>query len=204
MRTPCQRGAERKSLKYQGIIFRRGAARGVSCRARGKFCRAFTARLTIPGHLWRASGALPRAGPGSGLRPSHAHLRIERHRPGCERVRRPRRAASGGFSVDEGEAPKSTAPAASLRTIGGIDALIALQGEDDPARAAAPRGQARHGSRSMRWTSSSSRCWAARPALDPATAEVGHRRTRRRLGRRTAGSGAGRDRASPGGRDRQD
>ena len=38
----------------------------------------------------------------------------------------PRRAASGGFSVDESDAPKSTQPVASLRTIGGIDALIAL------------------------------------------------------------------------------
>ena len=56
----------------------------------------------------------------------------------------PRRAASGGFSVDEGEAPKSTQPAASLRTIGGIDALIALQGQDDPAerrRRAVKRGR---------------------------------------------------------------
>ncbi len=44
-----------------------------------------------------------------------------------------RRAASGGFSVDESDAPKSTVPAASLRTIGGIDALLALQGQDDPA-----------------------------------------------------------------------
>ena len=45
----------------------------------------------------------------------------------------PRRAGGGGFSVDEGDAPKTAAPAASLRTIGGIDALLALQGEDDPA-----------------------------------------------------------------------
>jgi hypothetical protein len=44
----------------------------------------------------------------------------------------PRRGASGGFSVDAGEAPKSPAPAAALRTIGGIDALIALQGQADP------------------------------------------------------------------------
>jgi len=43
----------------------------------------------------------------------------------------PRRAASGGFSVAEEEAPKSAAPAASLRTVGGIDALMALQGQDD-------------------------------------------------------------------------
>ena len=56
----------------------------------------------------------------------------------------PRRAASGGFSVDAGEAPKSTLPAASLRTIGGIDALIALQGQDEPAerrRRAVKRGR---------------------------------------------------------------
>jgi hypothetical protein len=56
----------------------------------------------------------------------------------------PRRAGSGGFSVDESEAPKSAAPAASLRTIGGIDALIALQGQDDPVerkRRAVKRGR---------------------------------------------------------------
>jgi hypothetical protein len=56
----------------------------------------------------------------------------------------PRRAASGGFSVDEGEAPQSALPAASLRTIGGIDALLALQGQDDPAerkRRAVKRGR---------------------------------------------------------------
>jgi hypothetical protein len=45
----------------------------------------------------------------------------------------PRRAGAGGFSLDEAEAPRSSQPAAALRTIGGIDALIALQGQDDPA-----------------------------------------------------------------------
>jgi hypothetical protein len=45
----------------------------------------------------------------------------------------PRRAGAGGFSVAEPEAPKQPAPAAALRTIGGIDALLALQGEGDPA-----------------------------------------------------------------------
>ena len=56
----------------------------------------------------------------------------------------PRRAGAGGFSVAEEEAPSSAAPAASLRTIGGIDALIALQGQDDPAerrRRAVKRGR---------------------------------------------------------------
>jgi len=55
-----------------------------------------------------------------------------------------RRAASGGFSVAEDQAPKSAAPAASLRTIGGIDALLALQGEFDPTerrRRAVKRGR---------------------------------------------------------------
>ena len=73
--------------------------------------------------------------------PGHAHYRIERRRPGRAA---PRRTATGGFSVDEGDAPKSTQPAASLRTIGGIDALIALQGQDDPAerrRRAVRRGR---------------------------------------------------------------
>ena len=56
----------------------------------------------------------------------------------------PRRAGAGGFSVAEEDAPASTAPAASLRTIGGIDALLALQGQDDPAerrRRAVKRGR---------------------------------------------------------------
>jgi hypothetical protein len=44
----------------------------------------------------------------------------------------PRRAGSGGFSVDSGDAQQSSARTTSLRTIGGIDALLALQGEDAP------------------------------------------------------------------------
>jgi hypothetical protein len=44
-----------------------------------------------------------------------------------------RRAAAGGFSIAEEQETKATAPAASLRTIGGIDALLALQGDRDPA-----------------------------------------------------------------------
>jgi class II flagellar assembly regulator FliX len=55
----------------------------------------------------------------------------------------PRRAASGGFSVAEGETATSTAASAPLRTIGGIDALLALQGEDGPGerkRRAVKRG----------------------------------------------------------------
>jgi hypothetical protein len=44
----------------------------------------------------------------------------------------PRRMQGTGFSVSEEEAARSPGPAAGLRTVGGIDALIALQGVDDP------------------------------------------------------------------------
>ncbi|AMN43310.1 flagellar assembly protein FliX [Rhodoplanes sp. Z2-YC6860] len=55
----------------------------------------------------------------------------------------PRRTSFGGFSVDESETTKQTAATASLRTVGGIDALLALQGEEGPGerrRRAAKRG----------------------------------------------------------------
>jgi hypothetical protein len=55
-----------------------------------------------------------------------------------------RRSRSGGFSIAEQPAPSTPTPVAALRTIGGIDALIALQGQDDPAerrRRAVKRGQ---------------------------------------------------------------
>ena len=43
-----------------------------------------------------------------------------------------RRASAGGFSLADAEAPRGAGPVASLRTVGGIDALVALQGVDDP------------------------------------------------------------------------
>ena len=55
-----------------------------------------------------------------------------------------KRAATGGFSVTEQEAPRTSQPVAALRTIGGIDALIALQGQDEKAerrRRAVSRGK---------------------------------------------------------------
>ena len=56
-----------------------------------------------------------------------------------------RGAAASGFSVaTEESATASTAAVATLRTIGGIDALIALQSEDGPAgrrRRAVKRGR---------------------------------------------------------------
>jgi Class II flagellar assembly regulator len=44
-----------------------------------------------------------------------------------------RRAASGSFAVPESEAPQAQSAAVALRTLGGIDALIALQGIEEPA-----------------------------------------------------------------------
>ncbi len=44
-----------------------------------------------------------------------------------------RRPAAGGFSVSEEEAPRNTAATSSLRSVSTLDALMALQGVDDPA-----------------------------------------------------------------------
>ncbi len=55
-----------------------------------------------------------------------------------------RRAASGTFSLDNADGAKAALEAPSLRTIGGIDALIALQGVEDPTerrRRAVRRGR---------------------------------------------------------------
>jgi Class II flagellar assembly regulator len=46
----------------------------------------------------------------------------------------PRRAAASTFSLSEGsDARAAGSPATALRNVGGIDALIALQGVEDPA-----------------------------------------------------------------------
>ena len=44
-----------------------------------------------------------------------------------------RRAASGSFTVSEQETPRSPAAAGALRSISTLDALMALQGVEDPA-----------------------------------------------------------------------
>jgi|SRR5581483_10673263 len=44
----------------------------------------------------------------------------------------PRRGAAGTFSLGNLDAAQGQTPAASLRTVGGIDALVALQGVTDP------------------------------------------------------------------------
>ena len=43
-----------------------------------------------------------------------------------------RRGASGTFSLETGSQARSTGAPAGMRTIGGIDALMALQGVDEP------------------------------------------------------------------------
>jgi hypothetical protein len=43
-----------------------------------------------------------------------------------------RRPAVGSFALTEGDPSQATAGASALRTVGGIDALIALQGIEDP------------------------------------------------------------------------
>jgi len=44
-----------------------------------------------------------------------------------------RRTAGGAFTVSEEEAPRNTSAASSLRSISTLDALMALQGVEDPA-----------------------------------------------------------------------
>src|SRR5579863_8294860 len=58
-----------------------------------------------------------------------------------------RRASGGTFSVGEGDAPHAQAPAVALRTLGGIDALIALQGIEDPVERR--RRAVKHGARAL-------------------------------------------------------
>jgi hypothetical protein len=43
-----------------------------------------------------------------------------------------RRPTAGGFSLAEGDPARAGTPAAALRSVGGIDALLALQGAEDP------------------------------------------------------------------------
>ena len=55
-----------------------------------------------------------------------------------------RRAASGTFSLDAGNAARATTATSGTRSIGGIDALLALQGVDEPGerrRKAVKRGR---------------------------------------------------------------
>src|SRR6204780_3748222 len=58
-----------------------------------------------------------------------------------------RRTAGGGFTLSEASTPQAQSPAVGLRTLGGIDALIALQGIEDPTERR--RRAVKHGSRAL-------------------------------------------------------
>ncbi|HXX03697.1 MAG TPA: flagellar assembly protein FliX [Xanthobacteraceae bacterium] len=58
-----------------------------------------------------------------------------------------RRPTGGSFTLSETNAPQAQNPAVALRTLGGIDALIALQGIEDPVERR--RRAVRHGARAL-------------------------------------------------------
>jgi hypothetical protein len=58
-----------------------------------------------------------------------------------------RRSEGGSFSLSETNAPQAQSPAVTLRTLGGIDALIALQGIEDPVERR--RRAVKHGRRAL-------------------------------------------------------
>src|SRR5882757_6997339 len=80
----------------------------------GRICRAVYRRLTIAseGPSMRISG--PNANAAVANAPAT------------------RRAAPGTFKLNDGEAARASGSAVGLRSVGGIDALIALQGLEDP------------------------------------------------------------------------
>jgi hypothetical protein len=59
----------------------------------------------------------------------------------------PRRAGGGSFTLSEANTAQTANPAVALRTIGGIDALIALQGIEDPVERR--RRAVKHGRRAL-------------------------------------------------------
>jgi hypothetical protein len=59
----------------------------------------------------------------------------------------PRRSSGGTFSLSETDAPHAQSAAVALRTLGGIDALIALQGVEDPVERR--RRAVKHGRRAL-------------------------------------------------------
>jgi hypothetical protein len=58
-----------------------------------------------------------------------------------------RRTSGGTFALSTSEAPQAQAAAVALRTLGGIDALIALQGIEEPAERR--RRAVKHGRRAL-------------------------------------------------------
>jgi Class II flagellar assembly regulator len=58
-----------------------------------------------------------------------------------------RRTSGGTFSLGQADAPQAQSAAVALRTLGGIDALIALQGVEDPVERR--RRAVKHGRRAL-------------------------------------------------------
>lgn len=58
-----------------------------------------------------------------------------------------RRSTGGTFTLSEPSTPQAQSPAVALRTLGGIDALIALQGIEDPVERR--RRAVKHGTRAL-------------------------------------------------------
>src|ERR1700689_817195 len=58
-----------------------------------------------------------------------------------------RRTAGGGFTLSEASTPQAQTSAVALRTLGGIDALIALQGIENPLERR--RRAVKHGRRAL-------------------------------------------------------
>jgi Class II flagellar assembly regulator len=58
-----------------------------------------------------------------------------------------RRSVGGGFTLAEGNAPQAKPAAVALQTVGGIDALLALQGLEEPAERR--RRAVKHGRRAL-------------------------------------------------------
>jgi hypothetical protein len=59
----------------------------------------------------------------------------------------PRRTAGGTFALSDSEPPQAQSTTVALRTLGGIDALIALQGIEEPAERR--RRAVKHGRRAL-------------------------------------------------------
>src|SRR6202051_2108565 len=63
------------------------------------------------------------------------------------RPHHPRRGAGGTFALSDSEPTQAQSATVALRTLGGIDALIALQGIEEPAERR--RGAVKHGRRAL-------------------------------------------------------
>src|SRR6185369_2511465 len=120
----CERHAKPigRPRLWQIICFRsQPAQRGIRNAARndpgGNFCRVVYRSLTIPAQATRYSRTDPfRLGNNC-----HAHLWAKWNRTG-----------GGSFSVSEQDVPRNSTSTTSLRAISTVDALIALQGVEDP------------------------------------------------------------------------